>query len=918
MKTFFCLKKLQPKGMTRELAFLLLEELRIRHSRVALRGVAQVELPVHVHLLRDTRGNGYVVDVDHSDAFDGLEESEWAEFLERIGVASAEEIPQQLKIESTFRSTELFRLASPESGTVSSVRHVLLESVSGRFQQLLQEVAAHPSVRASVVKLTRQNHGILVAILAEFPEGISAASLPLIFPSAQVIRVSEDGTRSAFSHIGSSCLWMVRHDLLLQSIRLGVPDGEAKAFLTFGSDDGSLVIDICSWRQDEELPVANFVKMVAKASKAPMLTALTGDVSSDLDIVLQRDGQTEHQGSHVYVVNSEHALCRRALALLADAAELGLGGELEFACWRSDSNSALVYAFLSSEVVPDLDHVPGIDVYALLDVPLRSARLAVRSGWRFLPYMPQDDVWLTAVSGALLGEVDPTEGALVLVDPATNGNEVSFGGRLIKGFKAFTSFSAHAAVLGQAVHVQLLEVPPSDGAKLPELQLEAESAWIAAADVERSLIEIRTSQLFEQMRQEAVDREEFMNKLRSDVELLAATADKFRGLPAELDAGIRNFVAALMAPVSKAGMEAKKWEYLLRDLESWRIRIEGHASILDKTADLAMRDESGHLAALQFSLLERKRTLEEDERRMAADHDTALALGKQLDVSFASAQAAALSGQAKLAGVDRQTFELDVLIEQISQTEAARQAHGRAKQNLQQRAAELKMKSEYVSSQSALVLQESLRVADELHKVESQREQATVTQKDLRQQEELVKRRRSELVDARRQVDELGVQLKRAIGTADPRVEHSRLTSEVDAIRTQINDIERSKAAIVQSMQSLESMGSRLEEVSRDFDPVLAKERLKAASATERELLDAISSLERILTVTFLLKEDAIPERTYAALRKMMEKAIASLSDARAIFVANNVTKLRKAARELDDQAKLLQAKADTIESQRS
>jgi hypothetical protein len=50
----------------------------------------------------------------------------------------------------------------------------------------------------------------------------------------------------------------------------------------------------------------------------------------------------------------------------------------------------------------------------------------------------------------------------------------------------------------------------------------------------------------------------------------------------------------------------------------------------------------------------------------------------------------------------------------------------------------------------------------------------------------------------------------------------------------------------------------------------------------------------------------------------MMEKAIASLSDARAIFVANNVTKLRKAARELDDQAKLLQAKADTIESQRS
>lgn len=914
MRTFFRLKDGRPCGLTREITFLLVEELRVRHARAA-RGGVQAELPLRVHLLGGGSRNSFALDIDDGEAFDGVGGAEWAEFLSRLGVSVADDMPRHLAAESTFGSGELHRLASPETAAGNSARHVLLESTPDRFPQLLQEVAAHPTARASVVKLSCREHGLMVAVLAEFPEGASAGTLPQLFPSAHVVRVSEDGTRSAFSHVGSSCLWMVRHGVLLQSIHRGLADDEARAFITFGSDDGSLVIDICSWRREDELPVANFVKLVASAQKAPLLAGMAEGAVGELDIVLQREAAEGRQGSRVYVVDSSHPLSRRSLALLADAAELGLGGELEFACWRTATSHAPVYAFLSREPVGQLEQTHGVHVYALLDAPLRSARVAVRSGWRFLPYMPQEDAWQSAIGDALLGEGAPADGALLLVDPAARGDEVPFEARLIGGFGPFSSFRAHASVLGQAVHVQMLDVSPSDGARLPELSKDAEVSWTAAADEERRLVDLQTSALFEELRQVASEREKFMDDLRSEIDALTVAAQKFDGIPAEIETGVRHFARSLGSVVSAAGMESKKWQVLLRELESWRLRVEGHAAILEKTAELAMRDESERLGALQLSLGERRRSLEADEARMAADHAAALAISEGLDDSLASAEKEALAAQSRLAEVDRGVFDLEVLAERAALLQSVVHAHETARHEIRQKAAELSMRTEHVRSQMSLVSQESRRISDEMRKVELQAEQAAASQLDLRRQEELVRLKRSELVDARRQVDELGAQLRRAIGNADPRVEHAELTSRADALRGQIREIEKSKADIVRVGEELQSLAVRLEEVSAGHDHVRVGERIREGSATHRDLLDAIRALERSLSVTSALRAHSLPERTHAALLKMVGKAVESLSEARKVYLSGTPQRLRRVAKELDDQARLLLAKADAIDT---
>lgn len=933
MITLFAERAGKPIGMSAEVVFPLVEELRRRLSPEVTEDSRRKSPPIQIHPMTGAYG-GYCVVLRYPAYFEGVESrvtksrmavgaNDWLGLLASLGVRQAETLPKGIGPDKAIGLEDYHEIVSPQPSLGCRVSRLLLEASPERFQALVVEVASLASATASLVKMTCRERGAMHAILVELESPISTGGLAALFPSARVIRVSEDGAGQVYSHLGTSCNAFVRFDLFLSPLKENPREGEGRAFVSFGRKDGTLGLDIATWQVADSLPLASFVKMSVRAPTAPLAVAEPVDLVATVDIGLARQDSQESQAevdARIYLFRSGHPVDGRAMAALVDAVGLGRvdGAELWHAAWK-EASGGISHAFLVRGMIESLERAFGVESYQVLDCEIRSARLGVRAGWEFVPYMPLDeDRWKAPLAAALIGDTSLPEGAYVLISPNGTGSNVGFTGHILPAFAPFRGFDSRVGSIGVTTQAELLEPEPSDGGRFPRLEAEAEGAWMAAAKAERIHLEKRSTELFDELRKLAVSREAELNSLRDKVDSLVSAASKFKKLPSELEAGIKSFVAELLKAIADIGMESKEWGRLLEDLASMRRRLEGHQEILDKVAQSASDEERSRLDQLLSGLVQRRQDLEAQHAAFEREHAATVARSDELAASLQTTKARVEVLETETIPLDETIYEFEALVAQQSALEGIRHAHAQMLHELRYAAGQATFASQQVSARRDHVQADLAKARDALSAIASEAASVERASQEARDQHQLVRTRRDALGAAKRALVALEDELKKSISGGDPRVEHTRLTREAAARQKDIADVQSTRDDLGRAEQRLVDLEAELAKAAEGLEVGQSKTRVAQVAALDRDLRDSIGAIEKAVLTMQAMRRQAMPPGTSASLGKLIDKAVKRLSEARLMYLASDATKVRNAAREMEEQSRILAEMADKLDGIRN
>lgn len=881
MITLFAERAGKPIGMSAEAVFPLVEELRRRLSPEVSEDSRRKSPPIQIHPMTGASG-GYCLVLRHPAYFEGIEArvsksrkavdaNDWVSLLASLGVRQAETLPKGIGADKAIGLEDFHEIVSPQPSLGGRVSRLLLEASPDRFQALVVEVASLASATASLVKMSCRERGAMHAILVELDSPISTGGVAALFPSARVIRVSEDGAGQVYCHLGTSCNAFVRFDLFLSPLRDDPREGQGRAFVSFGRKDGTLGLDITTWQVADSLPLASFVKMSVRAPAAPLAVEAPSELVATVDIGLARqDSRDSHAevDARIYLFRPDHPVDGRAMAALVDAVGLGRvdGAELWHAAWK-EPGGGVAHAFLVRGMVDSLERAFGVEAYQVLDCDIRSATLAVRAGWEFDPYMPLDEGrWKTPLAEALLGDSSLPEGAYLLISPDGTGSHAGFTGHILPAFAPFSGFDARAGSIGVTTQAELLLPEPSDGGRFPRLEAEAEAAWAAATEAERQHLERRSAELFGELRKIAAKREAELNSLREKVEALTSAASKFNNLPKELEAGIRAFVAELLNAIANIGMESKQWGRLLEDLASKRKRLEGHKEILDKVAQAASDDERSRLDQLLGGLIQRRQDLETEHAAFEREHAASLARSGELEASLQVTKARVEAMAAESLPLDETIQQFEALVSQEGALAGMRDAHARTLHELRYAAEQANFATQQFSARRDHVQADLTKARDALSAIAAEAAAVERAAQDARDQHQLVRIRR----------DALGV----------------------------------AKKALVALEAGLAKVNEGL--------AAGHKARVAQVGAGDPDLHESITAIEKAVLAIEGVRRQAMLTGAGASPGKLVDKAIQLLTEARSLYLAIDATKVRNAAKEMEEQARILAEMADKLGGARS
>jgi ABC-type transporter Mla subunit MlaD len=268
--------------------------------------------------------------------------------------------------------------------------------------------------------------------------------------------------------------------------------------------------------------------------------------------------------------------------------------------------------------------------------------------------------------------------------------------------------------------------------------------------------------------------------------------------------------------------------------------------------------------------------------------------------------------------LDETIYEFEALVAQQSALEGIRHAHAQMLHELRYAAGQATFASQQVSARRDHVQADLAKARDALSAIASEAASVERASQEARDQHQLVRTRRDALGAAKRALVALEDELKKSISGGDPRVEHTRLTREAAARQKDIADVQSTRDDLGRAEQRLVDLEAELAKAAEGLEVGQSKTRVAQVAALDRDLRDSIGAIEKAVLTMQAMRRQAMPPGTSASLGKLIDKAVKRLSEARLMYLASDATKVRNAAREMEEQSRILAEMADKLDGIRN
>jgi hypothetical protein len=891
MKAFYSVGGNGP-GLSQPACFALVKRLLTRNEgrSLATEDRLRVLRSITLHRGKGPEVKGLCLIVNDKSCLENATGPAWDSLLKKLGADSRATMPPQFDAEPFCGGDSLYKIASPAPGDGGEVRHVMLESRSGRFENLLEEVTNVDGARAAIVTMTSEAKGPMTCIMVEFSkEGVTGGALESLFPSAEVIRVSDDSRRLVFTHLGSSCRWMfeAENDVVLVPVLVRDQLEENRALVTFRGEDGALEAVLFNWTRSDESGLGSFVKLSLNTPDRPLFPRSSAealaDSSVDMPVWLARDDRATAEDSRVYVISDQTPLFAKVISRIVDAAELSGQGALSYALWADPASDATFYAF-RCEYVPELESYRDVRSYRILDSQLAPYGLAVRAGYRFLPEMPGDHDWGQAIKLSLFDSVGASGAAWALVDPCAQSDEGLAGvsAVIVPEFKPFERYRKHIGVFGPVVRAELIA---EENERHREFSARAEQAWHRAAEVEKAQRDAYAQALFDQIANEAEGLDASLGAMRDDVQ---ATKDMAAPLFAEAKLtreGLEQTTESFKKAVSGAAVKSANWIRLQKQLQENVNLLEAYVKMLDDSVRSHAQAELGRIKAQDLALTQRLAELKRAEDEVVQAHAGSASLVARLEAEAirVESEIERLGHSVALDAVRVAEFDgLTAKMRSLADLE-----HAKELQSLKLRLAyaqcdvrEAEVRDELLNlEKSKTVLADKLKdVANQTSEITRRREAVRLAGVDVRNAEA----ERENNIRALRQEEK---SLADMIKNGDPRLAARELLEKAKSIRGQIAEVEEGGRLLADGDAEIAKLQARLDDllqgVSLDGLQVQVRGSQDALVVLER----AIAALEEALAADDILRRNPIAAGNLSSWDRFRSEAARRLKSARSTYL---------------------------------
>ena len=891
MKTFSSKGDKGP-GLSRKACFALIKRLLARNEgrspvvedRIRmLKGIA-------IHRGRGPHSKGYCLVVKDQASLNNATGPMWDNLLEELGAESKSTLPLGFEDVPFCGGDSLHRIASPAPGAGGEVRHVMLESRRGRFEKLLEEVTHVDGARAAIITMEADGKGPMTCVMLEFgKEGLPGGALESIFPSAEVIRVSDDPRRMVFTHLGSSCRWMFEpeNDVVLVPVFAREHPDENKALVTFRGEDGSLETALCRWSREDESGLGSFIRLSLNTPDRPLLpessTSILAEGAVDMPVWLAREDRALGDDRRIYVISDKAPLFFKALARIVDAAELSGQGNLSFARWTEADSGASIYAF-RSDFISELESLRDVRAYRIIEAQLEGRGLAVRHGYRFVPEMPDDEGWGAAIKSALFDASGQDKVGWALVDPCAQGDDglSSISAVIIPEFKSFEGYRKHVAVFGPVVRAELIA---DEKDKHLEFSAQAEAAWTKAAEAEKASHDANAQSLFDELSKRAKALDESLRAMEEEVR---STTDMAAPLHAEakqtrddLEKTVTGFREAIRGSAEKSA----NWSRLQRILQQHIQLLESYARMLDGTVSSNAQAELARVKSQEAILVRRIQELRQAEAEVAAAHVKSAELVSRLEEEVARVEAEIERLGEYIALDAERVAYFDALTAKMAALADLRHAKETKSLNLQHAYAQCAVHEQEVNNELSSLERSLVALADKKKIVAAQSAEIARRREVNRAQGVDVRNAEADRDNLTRALAREEKALADMIKAGDPRQLARALLDKAKAVRADIEEVNEARRLLTDGDAEITKLESELDAllVGQSIDDLRTK--VKGTEAAVVVLERAIHSLEDALAGEDLLRANPIAAEKLRAWGQFKSEASRRLAAARVTYL---------------------------------
>lgn len=892
MKAFYCEGRDRGAGLSDKLCFTMVKRL-LAHNERRSRGAEdsmRVLASVSIHRLRAKDATGYCLVVNDNAVLDNATGPEWDSLLMQCGAVSRSSIPTAFQSEPFCTGNDLYRMVSPAAGDGDEVHHVMLEAREGRFDALIDEAMQVEDARAAVVTLDCGTRGWMTCVLVEFGKGgYPGGSLESLFPSAEIVRISDNSQRLVFTHLGTTCRWMFSpgNEVVLMPVLSRENSGQSKALVTFRGEDDTLEPVLCSWNREDESGLGSFVKLSVSTSAEPLMrkgvAELLADGPTAMPVMLTRDVRQHQDDRRLYVISDNSPAFPKFLARVIDAAELSGQGALSFARWQDLSEGGISYAFQSS-AIRDFESYRDVRTYRIVPTQMGMRGLAVREGFRFLPEMPDDEGWISALSSALFDSVQAGDSAWAVVDP-TGVSDAGFSeisAFVIPSFTPFEGYRKHLDVFGPVLRTVLIA---DEKAKHRALSIQAESAWNQAADVERVNSENGAKTLFANLAEDAGKLDAALLAMRDDVRSTSEMAEPLHAEAKLARKDLQEMASGFMTAIRSAADRSANWAMLQKQFNEHARLLESAVRMLDDGVRVIATTELERIRTQNVEINERLDALRKAEAQVVEAHERSGQLVAKLELETSKVTAEIDSREKAIMEDGAQIAEFDALVSRVRSLAAIEHARGLEFMKVRHAEIQCSIREQEARDEIMKIDALSTSLAERLKVVGKEAADVVRRRESVKSEAAQVRGAEANRDNLRRTLENEEKALADMIRGGDPRVAAQHLIDKAKSLRAEIEEVEEGKRLLTDGEVILSELESKLSSLLEGISMVTLRADVAGTQKDIESLEKAIRSLEDVLAADAQLKGSHTPDGRVEAWTAFRREAEQRLKQARNAYL---------------------------------
>lgn len=867
MKAFYCEGRDRGAGLSDSICFTLVKRLLARNERRShgAEDGMRVLSSISIHRMRAKEASGYCLVIDDDAVLDNATGPEWDSLLAQCHAVSRTSIPTAFRSEPFCTGNDLYRMVSPVPGDGGEVHHVMLEAREGRFDALIEEAMQVEDSRSAVVTLDCGSRGMMTCVLVEFGKGgYAGGALESIFPSAEIIRISDNSQRLVFTHLGTTCRWMFSpgNEVVLMPVLSREDSGQSKALITFRGEDDGLEPVLCSWNREDESGLGSFVKLSVSTSAEPLmrvgLTELLSDGPTSVPVMLTRDVRQHMDDRRLYVISDSSPSFPKFLARVIDAAELLGQGALSFARWADVSNGGISYAFQSS-AIRDFESFRDVRTYRIIQTQMGMRGLAVREGFRFLPEMPDDEGWIAAVSGCLFDSIDAGEGAWAVIDPEaiSDAGFSRVAAFVIPAFTPFEGYRKHVEVFGPVMRSVLVA---DEKAKHLALSAQADSAWNQAAVAERMNFELNATKLFDALAIDAEKLDAALMAMRDDVRSTKEMAEPLHGEAKLARNDLQAMASGFMTAIRSAADRSSNWAMLQRQFNEQARILESAVRMFDDGVRAVARSELERISSQNLEINSRLEALRKIEGQVIEAHRRSGQLVASLEAQVARVNAEIDSRESAIIEDGMLVADFDALVSRAMSLAAIEHAKELEAMKLRHSEAQCSIREQEARDEIAKIAAHAASVAERLKAVGTEAARASLQRESVKAEIAKVRNAEADRDNLRRALEKEERMLADMIKGGDPRVAAQHLIEKAKSLRSEIDEVEEGRRLLSDGEAILSRLESELASLLKGASMISLRADVSGTQKDIESLDKALRSLEDAIAADSQLKASHAPE----------------------------------------------------------